>query len=469
MPQPRSIVREAIDWTSPAFAVYVDGVIVASGAVGSRDLTGRVQSVAFDHSLTLSSEIKIVVGNLDDEYTNDGIFVPGSQIELYLGYGSELGFVGAGRISRFLPEFPEDGIPILDIRCLDPTHRMAKEEYEITGSKAASKRRTTGVRGKDIFALPTTKTGNIFATGSQNRRSDSKPKSAGAVLKGTIAQILTGIVSPYGVELVIDPDLGAIRETFIRKKGTTDLQICRQLANLYSAEFYLEWDPGRKHRGTAPAAAAARATGRWVAYFRKSREFAGQDSKIIFRWGGSNPTLLNGGLQYAIDESVNQVEVAIYDPKIRAWKAVTAEERPNGVKRIKFGRQTIAKGGPQGPVEAGIQPEEIKNMSLVRLSVEGHGVTVRTPRKFRTAQDAQNWAYKAIKDVKDAFLIFKGETVGIPDLRPGQTHELQGLGSRYSGDYYFTAVTHLFDDQGYRCQFTANKVLDDFVSGRGAV
>jgi phage protein D len=50
--------------------------------------------------------------------------------------------------------------------------------------------------------------------------------------------------------------------------------------------------------------------------------------------------------------------------------------------------------------------------------------------------------------------------IGIPDLRPGDNIELQGLGKRFSGAYYVTKVEHSLGNNGYLTQFEVRSLTD---------
>jgi len=54
---------------------------------------------------------------------------------------------------------------------------------------------------------------------------------------------------------------------------------------------------------------------------------------------------------------------------------------------------------------------------------------------------------------------FRGEvkSIGIPDLKPGITITLSGLGKRFSSDYYIEKSIHSFSDQGYETTVTVRK------------
>ncbi len=50
-----------------------------------------------------------------------------------------------------------------------------------------------------------------------------------------------------------------------------------------------------------------------------------------------------------------------------------------------------------------------------------------------------------------------GSTIGTPELRAGRVVEIQGLGSRFSGDYYVTQASHTLDVKGYQTSFTVRR------------
>jgi phage protein D len=48
----------------------------------------------------------------------------------------------------------------------------------------------------------------------------------------------------------------------------------------------------------------------------------------------------------------------------------------------------------------------------------------------------------------------------LPDLRPGDNLELQGLGRRFSGVYYVLKVEHALGNSGYQTRFDVRKPFD---------
>jgi len=51
-----------------------------------------------------------------------------------------------------------------------------------------------------------------------------------------------------------------------------------------------------------------------------------------------------------------------------------------------------------------------------------------------------------------------GETDGVPELTPGTVLRLEGLGERFTGEYYVTQVTHRMGNAGYRTSFEVTEL-----------
>lgn len=59
------------------------------------------------------------------------------------------------------------------------------------------------------------------------------------------------------------------------------------------------------------------------------------------------------------------------------------------------------------------------------------------------------------------FITGRGEIIGLPDLRPGDTMTLSGLGDRFSGTYYVKQVEHEIGASGYGTRFEVRKSYDE--------
>jgi phage protein D len=55
------------------------------------------------------------------------------------------------------------------------------------------------------------------------------------------------------------------------------------------------------------------------------------------------------------------------------------------------------------------------------------------------------------------FVTGNASTIGVPDIRSGSVVELQGLGPRFSGQYYIDKATHTIGSSGYQTDFTVKR------------
>lgn len=85
---------------------------------------------------------------------------------------------------------------------------------------------------------------------------------------------------------------------------------------------------------------------------------------------------------------------------------------------------------------------------------------VREPVK--TVEEATKRAKAILENY--ATNLFKGEvkSIGIPELKPGITITLSGLGNRFSRDYYVEKTIHSFSDQGYETTVSVRGSANSF-------
>jgi phage protein D len=74
-----------------------------------------------------------------------------------------------------------------------------------------------------------------------------------------------------------------------------------------------------------------------------------------------------------------------------------------------------------------------------------------------TEQQATRRAQALLDENLRKLVTCSGTTVGLPDLRAGQTVEIGGVGSRLSGVYLLDETTHTINDSGYITQFKARR------------
>jgi phage protein D len=129
------------------------------------------------------------------------------------------------------------------------------------------------------------------------------------------------------------------------------------------------------------------------------------------------------------------IQVRAYDPKTKSAIVGTA-----GV-----GDQNGTMGGTvrAGEVWSGAFQ---KDRQFVRVS---------TP--VQTQAEADEHAKAIYNNQAIGMITGSGKTIGLPALRAGKVVMLEGLGPRFSGQYYLDQVTHSLGGDGYTTQFTVKR------------
>jgi phage protein D len=177
-------------------------------------------------------------------------------------------------------------------------------------------------------------------------------------------------------------------------------------------------------------------TGRDTLYFvRPTDARDGRPARVyVFEWG---KTLINFNPQLKLGQQVSKVTVRGWDPRTKSPIVYTADKSdlPNS-----------GGGGESGPALAG-----------QRLG-DKQDVVVDQP--VASMQEARDLAMSLLRERAYQYLTGSGEVIGLPDLRPGDNIELQGLGRRFSGEYYVTKVEHSLGGNGYLTSFEVRSCSD---------
>ncbi|MEW8030342.1 MAG: hypothetical protein AB2806_21720 [Candidatus Thiodiazotropha sp.] len=78
-----------------------------------------------------------------------------------------------------------------------------------------------------------------------------------------------------------------------------------------------------------------------------------------------------------------------------------------------------------------------------------------------THAEAKTLARSLLRERAYEFITGKGEVIGLPDLRPGDTMTISGLGDRFSGTYYVKKVEHEIGSSGYGTRFEVRRSYDE--------
>jgi len=228
-------------------------------------------------------------------------------------------------------------------------------------------------------------------------------------------------------------------KTRTRKKGVTKWQFLKRLARINDFVVYLKYDPQKKTN---------------VGYFGPP-DLEDQPNKYKFIYGTGEPdaTLLDFRPDVSLAGQATKLEMTYTDAKTRKTRRLEVE-----VKRKKA-EDTLF-------VDNKKLKREIPNGPAVTFTIFGQRTRTLVGRTFKTPADAKRAAAAWFQGIQDEFALASGSVVGVSDVRRGQVHELAGIGTRLSGDWHFTSVTHRMQGRSlYEVSFTARKVALENVLG----
>ncbi len=205
---------------APRFKIEVENFDV------SEELHRAIEDITFEQADTYPDKCTISVADPTGEIIDGKVFQVGNQINVYMGYGSALRFIGRVLIWETQPQFSADDIPRLELTCYSYDIWMSKNEPD------SSKGRSW----------------------SSNRYADA----------------VESIANRYNMALDIDETQNiqtGLRNGLFQRAGVNDLQFLHGLANNLNFLFWVD----------------ATENGKWTLHFKDPNAAAIQDKKFIFK------------------------------------------------------------------------------------------------------------------------------------------------------------------------------------------
>ncbi|MEW5958664.1 MAG: VgrG-related protein [Chloroflexota bacterium] len=162
-------------------------------------------------------------------------------------------------------------------------------------------------------------------------------------------------------------------------------------------------------------------------YFKKGEASLGHGPELAL-----GETLVNFRPSLAATHQTKKVTVRGWDAKLK--QPITGEAAPD--ETMKQGGQSET-GGAAAESAFRDQPE----------------VTI-VNRPVFTPDEATALAKGLVNDLSGEFILAEGECAGDPGLKPGYKITITGVGQRFSGQYFVTAATHIYNKEGYTTHFT---------------
>lgn len=387
------------DFMAPAFQLEVEGQTLDA------NVNEFIESVEYESADGMADVVHIRSTNPAFQISESKVFQPGNEIAVWMGYGSELEFIGRTIIRKNAPNFPQSGMPTIQISGFTKDIKMMDNE--------PARPKKKGGKGGRVFKDST------YSDAVYNRAAD------------------------YDFEFDID-NTNDTPSNFIQRPGQSDYEFVTGLANLTGYIFWVDGDE----------------KGRWTLHFKNPMNLDSlQEKQYEFIYNRQDDsTLLSFQPEFLINGAYTEMEVSVKNAKTGKILTVNVKEENEkspdlsavGGATEDVSMDDLLYGDQQGLTTA----------SDVKLYFNDYSFSVNTSRRFKTQSELELWAKQWFRRMRENFILSRGQIIGVGNIRARQTHNLQGVGTLYSGKYYFTRAKHVCSrSNGYIIDFSARKVV----------
>ncbi|MGI9073238.1 MAG: phage late control D family protein [Bryobacteraceae bacterium] len=321
----------------------------------------------------------VSVGPVHGPNTNDGLFDIDNNLVLSLGYADgRMEEVFKGEITGVEADFPMGGLPTMTVVAHDYLHRLSEGSY-----------------GRGFGPLPDMVIAAIL--------------SAENLLLPAIDPALAAASTAIAVVNIIFNGSGR------KQKGQTDLQLLKEIAEAYDADFWVDGD---------------------VMYL--SRFIKEYTATVHLKWGESllsfSPRVSTIGKVAGVGVKFTLREIPLSFMVAVAWD---------------FDRESL-----QIQVVPGAAAASLK-------SIIGP-ITAFINKPIGSPADITNSAIFLVRKLRQTInnrLTGTAVAVGDPKIRAGAIVEIEGVGPDFSGNYRIVSASHVINTQGYRTHFQFQKEI----------
>lgn len=326
-----------------------------------------------------------------------GIFAPGNEIRLFMGYQGDLRLMMTGMITSIDVQFPETGSSRIVVSGLNVLERLRTKQYTWSWPDDGNE---GGVRDSEIaqwLQFP----------------ADDKAGRPG-----------------LGIEVQIDKNAAA-KEPLLPHI---------YMNNQFPIIFLME---------------RARRCGYEVLVGEELLPGSTPKSPKINRFLYFGPTASLRNITYELEWGKSLVSFhptfasaqQIFAARVCGWDR-TAKKR---IEERRTLDDLLAEAGKSGkPV--------LPNADHVPVARAANREEVITDPPARTVEEAKKRADEVLTKMIGRMVEATGTTVGLPDLRAGKSVSITRTGVQFDGLYTVVSSTHTFDSSGYRTSFSARRV-----------
>lgn len=116
-------------------------------------------------------------------------------------------------------------------------------------------------------------------------------------------------------------------------------------------------------------------------------------------------------------------------------------------------RKEVIVGRASAEDDSGSQGKSVGQHLNALVHAPGKQPTLRLRQPVFTQSEANQRAKAALSEKTKVFLSGEAEAIGLPELRPDRTVQIDNIGSAFSKVYYIEQATHRIDANGYRTRF----------------
>jgi phage protein D len=251
-------------------------------------------------------------------------------------------------------------------------------------------------------------------------------KKSRSFLRATDSEIAQKIAQEVKLQAQVDPT--SVIHDYVFQDNQTNLEFLQARAQRIGYEVYVKDRTLHFCQRQAEQGAGLESVGRLLGYFRARQRQAEQGATPELVWGLA---LRDFRPRLTTMDQVDEVIVRGWDPKI---------------KREIVGRATKGQIAPQvGVAESGGE-----------LARQAFGISARVVvvnRPVANVKEANAMAQALCDELNGDFIKAEGVCFGNPQVRAGQMVSIQGVGYRFSGQYFVTSATHIYNVDGYETLF----------------
>jgi len=407
---------------APTYKIIHRGGEGAQPVEFTNEITKYIDEIMFEDNSDQMSRFSITFqGQADNagggqfmSLLDSKLFSEGSILEFQFGYGGTLRTVGAGIITKKTPTFPETDFPSFSIEGHDLLFKAARR---IPKGGVSYK----SFRDSQIASIIGERNGFDIRT--------ADPRS------------FAGIKRTAGVH------------DRVQKKGTSDYQFLKKVAEINGFEVFSRFDTDRKKFALFFQPPNSKARKEVFSFSYGEGDLVDFQNKLL----SFEPTL------DAFDQATDFEVFIIKDKTTRGTKVnfinkLTLEEN----KKIAAERDRRFTGGNPGPQGGKQTPSD----DGVQVGFKAFGRSFKFPshKRFKNEFAARKAIEEFIKRQKENFITGKGTLKGNEAIQSRQTHILNGITEQFTGKYFFTQVIHrVSKSEGYKGEFTCRKLIDDTI------